>query len=205
MSQRYRSVLLVGPPGVGKGTQGAILGHIPGFFHMASGDMFRSLDKQSELGRKFFEFSSKGLLVPDDLTVELWQQYMKQVAECGKYDPQRDLLLLDGIPRSVAQVDLMKDHVDVLCVVHLTTPDIDQMVIRMKKRAERQSRHDDADENVIRKRFEVYKSETAPLLAKFTKQQIHDVNAMGTPIEVLRNILNELVPIYQNQFGNPLD
>lgn len=204
MPQRYRSVLLVGPPGVGKGTQGTILGHIPGFFHMASGDMFRSLDKQSELGKKFFEYSSKGLLVPDDLTVELWQQYMQQVIECGKFNPQRDLLLLDGIPRSVNQVDLMKNLIDVLCVVHLTTPDIDQMVERMKKRAERQGRHDDADESVIRRRFEVYKNETAPLLAKFDKKHICDVDAVGTPIEVLQNILIQLAPLYQKQFGNPL-
>lgn len=205
MPQRYRSVLLVGPPGVGKGTQGAILGCVPGFEHIASGDMFRSLDKQSELGRQFYEFSSKGLLVPDDLTVELWKQYMEQRIACGKYNPQRDLLILDGIPRSMNQVDLMKDLIDALCVVHLTTPDVDQMVVRMKKRAQREGRHDDADEQVIRRRFEVYKNETAPLLAKFSKQQICDVDATGTPIEVLMNILKQLAPIYRNQFGNPLD
>lgn len=205
MSERYRCVLLVGPPGVGKGTQGAILGCVPGFIHVASGDMFRSLDKQSSLGRKFYEYSSKGLLVPDDLTVELWKQFMEQRIACGKYKPHRDLLILDGIPRSVHQVDLMKELVGVLCVVHLTTPDVDQMVVRMKKRAAREGRHDDADEQVIRRRFEVYKSETAPLLAKFSKEQVCDVTATGTPIDVLMNILKELAPMYRKQFGNPLD
>ncbi len=65
MAGLYSSVLLVGAPGVGKGTQGELLGRVPGFVHMASGDIFRSLEKDSELGRKFHEYSSQGLLVPD--------------------------------------------------------------------------------------------------------------------------------------------
>ncbi len=55
MPGRYSSVLLFGAPGVGKGTQGKLLGHIPGFFHLATGDIFRSLDEESELGKKFLE------------------------------------------------------------------------------------------------------------------------------------------------------
>src|SRR5205814_1635842 len=60
---RYKSILLFGAPGSGKGTQGKILGSIPGFYHSACGDVFRSLDLQSEMGRVFWEYSSRGELV----------------------------------------------------------------------------------------------------------------------------------------------
>ena len=111
MAGKYRCVLLFGAPGVGKGTQGKLLGRIPGFVHMASGDIFRSLDKSSELGRKFLQYSTQGLLVPDDVTIEVWKDHVgRQVAE-GTYRPDRDLLVLDGIPRSVEQCrSLEPDH-----------------------------------------------------------------------------------------------
>ena len=74
MHDRYQTVLLFGAPGAGKGTQGKILGLVPGFFHLACGDVFRSLDVNSELGKEFLEYSSRGELVPDSLTIEMWRQ-----------------------------------------------------------------------------------------------------------------------------------
>ena len=108
MSDRYKCILLVGAPGAGKGTQGKILGHIPGFFHLACGDVFRSLDLTSPLGKKFLEYSSRGELVPDELTVEMWQQNMHAQTILSLYKPAQDLLLLDGIPRTLAQADALE-------------------------------------------------------------------------------------------------
>src|SRR5271168_78374 len=65
----YKSLLLIGAPGSGKGTQGKILGTIPGFFHIACGDVFRAVDVRSSFGRAFLEYSSKGKLVPDDVSI----------------------------------------------------------------------------------------------------------------------------------------
>src|ERR1700735_288156 len=76
---RYKSILLFGAPGSGKGTQGKIIGSIPGFYHSATGDIFRSLDLQSEMGRIFWEYAGRGQLVPDEVTIRLWQQYIKGV------------------------------------------------------------------------------------------------------------------------------
>src|SRR5271167_324489 len=79
---RYVTYLFLGAPGSGKGTQGKVFGAIPRFFHCACGEVFRSLDLRTPLGQKFVEFSSKGLLVPDDLTVELWRNKIQaQVLE----------------------------------------------------------------------------------------------------------------------------
>src|SRR3954452_20076641 len=73
--RRYRTILLFGAPGSGKGTMGKALGVIPGFAHVACGDVFRSLDLAAPLGRVFLDYSSKGLLVPDDTTIALWEEF----------------------------------------------------------------------------------------------------------------------------------
>ena len=194
MTSKYPSILLIGPPGVGKGTQGTMLGNVPGFFHLATGDMFRSLDKDSEIGMEFARYSQKGLLVPDFLTVKLWRQHVDQLIERNLYDPADDILLLDGIPRSEPQAGMMNDYIDPFMIVHLVCEDIDEMVRRMQKRATEQGRMDDADENVIRKRFEVYREQTAPVLACYDDELITNIDALGTQAEVLLRILSEVVP-----------
>src|SRR5277367_6683573 len=98
MPERYKTVLLFGAPGTGKGTQGKILGTIPGFFHCSCGDVFRSIDIHSELGRIFYEYSSRGELVPDDVTIKMWAANINARAVIGVYKPAVDLLILDGIP-----------------------------------------------------------------------------------------------------------
>ena len=204
MAGRYQSVLLFGAPGVGKGTQGKLLGHIPGFFHLATGDIFRPIDKESELGRKFLEYSSQWLLVTDEFTIRAWQGYMQQKIEAEDFRPGTDLLVLDGIPRNVNQAKIVDAHIEVLRIIHLKAPNIDEMVQRMKKRAETEGRIDDADESVIRRRFEVYDEETAPVLSYYDAHLISDVIAVGTPAEVLMQVLQAIVPVYRDHFGNPL-
>ena len=194
MSSRYPSILLFGPPGVGKGTQGQILGSIPGFFHLATGDMFRSLDKESEIGMEFTRYSSQGLLVPDFLTVRLWRQHVEQLIARELYNPEVDLLLLDGIPRSVPQADSMKEYIDPRMIIHLVCKNLDEMVRRMQKRATEQGRPDDADESVIRKRFEVYSEQTAPVLACYDDSIISNIDALGTQAEVLLRVLSAVLP-----------
>ncbi|MBC8310222.1 MAG: nucleoside monophosphate kinase [Phycisphaerales bacterium] len=193
----YPSILLIGPPGVGKGTQGKMLGSIPGFFHLATGDMFRSLDKESEIGLEFTRYSSQGLLVPDFLTVRLWKQHVEQLISRELYNPDIDILLLDGIPRSKPQAESMQEYIDPFMIIHLVCEDIDEMVSRMQKRATEQGRPDDADESVIRKRFEVYKEQTAPVLACYDEDIISNIDALGTQAEVLLRILSEVVPAVQ--------
>ena len=204
MADRYNTVLLFGAPGVGKGTQGKLLGQIPGMRHLATGDLFRSIDKQSEIGREVLGYMSRGELVPDELTVRLWEQHVQRLIASSAYCPEADLLLLDGIPRSRMQATMLEPHVNVLRVIHLATPDVDEMVTRMKRRALKENRPDDADEAVIRRRFEVYEKETRPVLSHYDKKLISEVNAIGSPAEVLMHVLQQLVPVYNRYFENPL-
>src|SRR3954452_18942376 len=85
---KYKSVLLFGAPGSGKGTQGKILSAIPGFYHSSTGDIFRSLDLSSEVGRTFWEYSSRGELVPAELTIAVWQNYIKGMELISQFHPE---------------------------------------------------------------------------------------------------------------------
>src|SRR5678816_4241241 len=84
--------------------------------------------------------------------IELWKQYVQNLIRDKKFAPKHDVLVLDGIPRSRNQAKALDPFIKVLRVVHLTAPNIDEMVGRMKKRALKENRPDDADESVIRRR-----------------------------------------------------
>lgn len=197
---RYKTLLLFGAPGAGKGTQGAILGRIPGFYHQSCGDVFRSLDIHSELGKKFVEYSSRGELVPDDLTVEMWARTIKATTTLSLYKPREDLLVLDGIPRTLEQAKLMEQHIEVLHVVHLMCRDEQAMFKRLRRRALRENRQDDADEKVIRKRWDVYEKETFPILEYYPDDKVSNVDSIGSPAQVLHDILDIVVPIQDKHF-----
>ncbi len=137
---------MLGAPGSGKGTQGKIIGAIPRFFHCACGDVFRQLDTRTELGRRFVEYSSKGELVPDELTVELWKNQIDRSEDSGVYKPDIDILVLDGIPRNAHQADMLAQYVEVTQVFHLSCPDREELMRRMRKRALKDNRLDDAKE-----------------------------------------------------------
>ncbi len=192
---RYRSILLFGAPGSGKGTQGRIIGQVPGFYHSATGDIFRSLDLQSEMGRRFWEYAGRGELVPDEFTIKLWTQYMKGVELVNQFHPETEILVLDGIPRNVPQARLLEDTIDVVKVIHLRCADMSKMVERLRRRALRENRFDDASDEVIRRRLEVYERETAPVLDFYPKEKIVRIDATMSQIRVMGEIVKLLVPL----------
>lgn len=200
--KRFRSLLLFGPPGVGKGTQGGILGTIPGFFHLSVGDVFRSIDIGSDDGREVCRYSSQGQLVPDELTIKIWKKALNAYVALSRFKPREDLLILDGMPRNPRQANLVQDHLEIQQVVHLQCADEEDMIHRLRRRAIRENRADDASEDVIRKRFEVYHKRSAPMLEYFDKNIIATVNANGSPAEVLQEILTHVIPIQNAHFGD---
>ena len=185
---RYVTYLFMGAPGSGKGTQGKALGSVPRFFHCACGEVFRSLDLRTPLGQKFVEYSSKGLLVPDDLTVELWRTKIEAQVLEAEFKPDIDALVLDGIPRNVNQAKLMENLIDVRRVFHLSCPNRNELVRRLRKRAIKDNRLDDASEEVIRKRLACYEEETKPVL-NFYSDVVTEIDALQPPVKVLQDIL----------------
>lgn len=193
------AILLLGAPGAGKGTQGAVLGSIPRFLHYASGDVFRALDTRTPLGRKFVEYSSRGELVPDEVTVELWAQHMDNMVKSHSYKPDIDILVLDGTPRTLRQCEMLEDYVEMLQIFHLSCPNREELARRLRKRALKEQRLDDASEEVIQRRIQTYEDETKPILDYYPDEIQTDINADETPAQVTFNILAKVLelPAYQ--------
>lgn len=196
---RYPTILLFGAPGVGKGTQGTILGHIPGFYHLSCGDVFRSLNINSPEGREIYEYSSRGQLVPDELTVRIWKKALHGQIAISRYKPPDEFLVLDGIPRNTRQAEIISEIINVQHIIHLVCHDEQAMIDRIKRRAIRENRADDANEQVIRTRFEVYRRESEPVLKYYPPEIISQIDAVRSPAEVLHSILGVLIPI-QNRW-----
>ncbi len=185
----YKSLLLFGAPGSGKGTQGKILGTIPGFYHCACGDVFRAVDVRSELGRAFLDYSGKGQLVPDDISIGLWSTQIDSMVQSGRFKPDIDFLVLDGIPRNTNQAKILSSKLDVRRVFHLTCTDRAKIIDRLQRRALKENRLDDINVEVIERRLRTYDQETKPVLDFYGPKLITHVNADQWPYQVLRDIL----------------
>ena len=189
---KYRTYLIFGAPGAGKGTQGKILGSIPRFFHLACGDVFRSLDTRTPIGQAFLEHSSRGQLVPDEITVKLWMARIADMVGAHTFKPDIDSLVLDGIPRNVHQAQIMEEMIEVRKVFHLSCPDRDALVGRLKKRALKENRFDDANEETIRRRLVTYDEESKPLINFYGPQRTKDIDATQPPVKVALDILRTI-------------
>jgi len=192
---KYRTILMFGAPGSGKGTQGKILGTIPNFFHCACGDVFRSLRPDSPLGKTFISHSSRGRLVPDAPTIELWRQFIDASTKTGRFHPAEDTLVLDGIPRNAAQAEMLSDALDVAAVFYLACANQKNLVTRLQRRAIKENRLDDANLDVIRSRLKIYEQETKPVLTFYGRKAVHRINADGTPAGTFLDILKHVVKL----------
>ncbi|MCL2482769.1 MAG: adenylate kinase [Propionibacteriaceae bacterium] len=183
-------MLIMGPPGSGKGTQGKKVAADFGIPVVSTGAIFRAnVANQTELGQVVSKIMEAGELVPDSVTVQLVADRLAQPDTAPGF-------LLDGFPRTVAQAESLDQILDTLdvsldAVVRLIV-DSEVLVQRMLKRAEIEGRADD-NEETIRRRFEVYLAETKPLLSLYEEQGILvEVDGMGTVEEVHDRILAAL-------------
>lgn len=190
---RYQTYLLFGPPGSGKGTQGKILGTIPRFFHLACGDVFRGIDTRTPLGQSFIRYSSQGKLVPDELTIELWHRTIDAMTETGRFKPDIDCLVLDGIPRNVTQAAILKETLQVRGIFHLICPDRERLFERLRKRALKENRLDDLSEEVIEHRLKTYEEESQPVIEFYPRALVRKIDALQPPAKVLFDILSSIV------------
>jgi adenylate kinase len=175
-------LVLVGPPGAGKGTQAAVLSRKLGIPHISTGDLFRAhISDQTDLGREVRRYLDAGELVPDVVTNEMVRERL------ADEDTKRGFLL-DGFPRNVAQADVLSKILDgspLDAVVELRVPE-DVVVERLLARG----RADDT-EDVIRYRQQVYRQETAPLL-EYYQDIVLTVDAVGDIDEITGRVLATL-------------
>jgi adenylate kinase len=183
-------LLLIGPPGAGKGTQAARLSEAYGIPAISTGDIFRENVKNgTELGNKAKEFMDAGQYVPDSLTNDLVRDRLGQ-------PDVADGFLLDGYPRTLQQVEELDDILGAdgssLDAVVVLTADTDEVVSRLLKRSAEQGRSDDTEE-VIRRRLDIYAEQTAPLIDVYaTRGQLVEVDGLGAIDEVTGRIITAL-------------
>lgn len=151
----HRGILLFGYPGSGKGTQGKLLGVLPGFHHIAMGDLFRALKPGHPLYEKVNGFISVGNLVPDELTMDLFMHHVDELKI-----PADNVIIVDGVPRNARQAQLLKQRMEIIKVFKLSVYDEALVIERLRLRAAIEGRSDDADTKIIEHRLDIYRQET---------------------------------------------
>jgi adenylate kinase len=143
-----------------------------------------------------------GGLVDDETTVNLARENLESAVEDGRFNPETDYLLLDGLPRNVEQAKMIEPFIEVCGVLHVTAAR-EVAVARITGRAQREGRKDDQDAEAVGRRLDIFFENAARILACYDKnfngemtynsEMIHYINADQRPVEVLRDVLQWLV------------
>ncbi len=182
-----KNLIVFGAPGAGKGTQSARIVHNHQLVHLSTGELFReALKNQTPVGMEAKAYLDKGLLVPDEVVVQMIREALHAHANAPGF-------IFDGFPRTKAQAaaldKLLEDiKAPITHVILLEVPD-EELKERLKKRAEISARSDDANPNIIEKRIEVYKAETYPLRDYYAEHgKLFVVNGVGKEDEIAQKI-----------------
>jgi len=183
-------IVLLGPPGAGKGTQARQLEKALGLPQVATGDLFRhNLKNETELGKLAKTYMDRGELVPDEVTVAMAKERLSQ-PDCARG------VILDGFPRNLAQVaaldNLLAELGKSVDVVPAIRVDQEVLVKRLLKRAQTEGRADD-NEETIRTRMQVYEAETRPLLDHYRERDLLvEINGQQTIEQVQADLLRAI-------------
>ena len=177
-----KNLVIFGAPGSGKGTQSDLLVAKYGFRHISTGDVLRAEIKQgTELGRTAQQFIDKGQLIPDELMIEILANVYDSLCPC-------EGVIFDGFPRTIPQAEALKKMLaergtEVSAVLQLEVPE-EMLTERLLNRGKTSGRADDNAET-IRKRLEVYHSQTAPLAAWYAAEgKLHAIKGYGALEEI---------------------
>jgi adenylate kinase len=187
---RDHAVVLFGKPGSGKGTQGLLLSIAPNLVHVDMGDLLRERRDRPGVGPRL----AAGEMVPDAVVMDVFDAHLDDLVRRGLYQPGRDLLILDGIPRSRGQAEALAQRLEVVQVVVLRCDDDAELVRRLQQRAEEEGRADDTDPAVIEKRISDHEADVAPVIGWYPSELVAEVDGLRSPIAVRDDIVRHLRP-----------
>jgi adenylate kinase len=190
-----RGILLFGYPGSGKGTQGRILSALPGFHHVAMGDILRALTGSNPLYERVQAYLRRGDLVPDELVMDLFFGYIASIEPAPE-----DYLVIDGVPRNFRQVELLNEKIQVIKIFKLSVYDEKLLYERLRKRARDQNRPDDASDSVIQHRLQVYRQETESCIKTYPGPILTRIQANQPIFDVHLDIIQAMGKMRQIQF-----
>ena len=190
-----RAILLFGYPGSGKGTQGKILAALPGFHHVAMGDILRGLTPAHPLYAQVQSYLKAGNLVPDELCMDLFHHHIKNMGA-----DEEDFLLVDGVPRNARQVELLNKIVRVVRIFKLSVYDEQLVIDRIRKRAQAQGRADDASDETIQHRLSVYRKETESCIRTYPGTILTRIHANQPIFDVHFDIIHALAKMRDIHF-----
>jgi adenylate kinase len=183
------NLILFGPPGSGKGTQSEKIVEKFGLIHLSTGNLLRQeIADKTALGLEAKNFIDKGQLVPDEVVIAM-------ISSCIEKHQEAKGFLFDGFPRTVAQAEALDKLLSLkktsICKVIALEVDEDELTQRLVKRGETSGRSDDTNEEVIRKRFAVYRNETEPVADHYKqKGKFKAIKGVGTIDEIFATISN---------------
>jgi adenylate kinase len=202
-NERPTAYVLFGSPGAGKGTQAELLSKIqseqpgiPRYQPISTGEIFRALDPNSELGAQFAELQKEGLLVPDDLVMRVIDADIARRVESGRLNPQYQAILADGFPRTVEQARILPLMVNVAAVLYfkLSIKEAEERLCLRGQKAGMNARVDDNPE-IIKKRMVEFKQKTYPILDFYrgkTRVPVVEIVASKPVEQVHMNVLHVL-------------
>jgi len=188
------AIVLIGPPASGKGTHGKILGLLPGFLHFSMGHVFRSRvardDAERQLMQDMFQKTSRGFLVPDDIALRMFDESIQSLLHGGTYQPTQQIIVLDGIPRTGVQARVVAERMDVLAVFEFLCTD-EEIFRRIRGRAVKEGRADDATEDIVRTRLQVY-CEALPGMREVFGSKVISLDTNRPAQRVLQELLEHI-------------
>lgn len=182
-----KNIVIFGAPGSGKGTQSDLMIEKYGLGHISTGDVLRKeIKEETELGKTAKMFIDKGQLIPDDLMIDILAHVY------DGFGKDHGGVIFDGFPRTIPQAEALSKMLDerghkVAAMIELDVPE-EELMTRLIKRGQESGRSDD-NEETIKKRLDVYHSQTAPLIEWYKKENIHNhINGLGEMSRIFGDI-----------------
>jgi adenylate kinase len=194
MAEKYNTIILIGPPGSGKGTVSSFLSLGGAQVHVSMGDVLRALPTDTAENKRIHEVIKTGGFIEDSTIIELWLNHVKGLVASGKFRPGEQDILSDGMPRTANQTKLIEPHIRLKQIILLEAEDEEALWARIARRSGIEGRGDDKRAAWM-ERYRLYQTQTREVLSCYPESKISRFNALQRPLQVMRDILNRLADL----------